>query len=79
MLDEMFLIADSDIICVIQAIPQGNSQPANVQKLQWPVFFSCYFTFFSYFHSASLMFCTRHNILVLKCGLVESCVTALSW
>lgn len=77
MLGEMFLIADSDIICVIQAIPRGNSQPANVQKLQWPAFFRCYFIF-SYFHSASPVFCTRHNILVLECGIVESCVTALS-
>lgn len=33
MLGEMFLIADSDIIHVIDAIPQGNSWPANVQKL----------------------------------------------
>lgn len=46
MLCEMFVIADSDIIHVIQAIPQGNSWPANVQKLQWLIFFRCYFTFF---------------------------------
>lgn len=33
---------------------------------------------FSYFHSASPMFCTRHNILVLQCGIFDH-VIALSW
>lgn len=35
--------------------------------------------FFSYFPSASPMFCTRHNFLVLDSDIFESCVTVLSW
>lgn len=78
MLGEMFLIADSDIIHVIDAIPQGNSWLQMCKSSSGP--FSLDVTLlFSYFHSASSMFRTRHNILVLECDIVDSCVTALSW